>query len=319
MSTHDEQHKHEIDVSTLEGRRKHLQHEVHHYSHMLSPQGPITTFVHHNTLHGFQHLPFEQAIKEANRIVGGRGYLANEDYRRFYARGRINDADLAESMAERVELALEDPVIEMDRRPLRAAEIYRLHLLHGIDPIETDELYHQVVERQATRAFRADVPAAARDALLQKSQAELTANLERIGRDWTLADWLGARTGLKLSAWLRERVHHILTVHEAEQEFADAGPADLAPAQNPKQMIERGLGALGISDARAQDYLACIDRQFDSQQDPTRRTWQQAVWLREEAALVDTIAHRHFGIAGTLRALADNCRAHPEAYAVGML
>ena len=319
MPTHDEQPEHALDLSTLEGRRKHLQHEVHHYSHMLSPQGPITTFVHHNTLHGFQHLPFEQAIKEANRIVGGRGYLANEDYRRFYARGRINDADLAQSMAERAELALEDPVMEMDRRQLRAAEIYRLHLLHGIDPIETDELYHQVVERQATRAFRADVPAAARDALLQKSQAELTAGLERIGRDWTLAHWLGARTGLNLSAWLRERVQHTLAAHEAEQEFDDALPADIVPGQNPQQMIKRCLGALGIADARAQDYLACIDMQFDRQQDATRQTWQQAIWLREEAALVGTIAHRHFGVAGTLRALADDCQAHPEAYAVGTL
>ena len=74
MPTHDEQPEHALDLSTLEGRRKHLQHEVHHYSHMLSPQGPITTFVHHNTLHGLQHKTFEVAVAEAQRLIGGRAY-----------------------------------------------------------------------------------------------------------------------------------------------------------------------------------------------------------------------------------------------------
>jgi len=318
LPTHDE-HEHEIDLTTSQGRREHLLHEVHHYSHMLSPQGPITTFVHHNTLHGFQHLPFEQANKEASRIIGGRGYLANEDYRRFYARGRINDEDLAASLAERGELALEELVVEIDGREIRAGEIYRLHLLHGIDPIEADELYDQVIERRATGAFRTDVPAAARDAIVRKSQAELAASLERIGRDRTLAHWLGAHTGLNLPAWLRERVRHMLAAQEAEREFADAMPPGIASGHNPKQMIKRGLRALGIEDGRAPGYLACIDTQFDDPQDPTGPTWRQAVWLREEAALVGTIAHRHFGVEGTVQGLAAFCQTHPKAYAVGAL
>ena len=72
----------------------HLRHVMGHLSHLLPAQGPIGVFIHHNTLHAFQHLPFEEAVVEASRVYGTEPYMREEAYRTAYLRGRIHEEDL---------------------------------------------------------------------------------------------------------------------------------------------------------------------------------------------------------------------------------
>src|ERR1700683_3360842 len=82
------------DDQSAESRREKLRHAVEHAAHLLPMQGPIGVFVHHNTLHAFEHLPFEQAVIEASHLFGAEPYMTEADYRAALARGRIHMEDI---------------------------------------------------------------------------------------------------------------------------------------------------------------------------------------------------------------------------------
>jgi len=79
---------------TAQLRREKLRQAVAHAAHLLPMQGPIGVFVHHNTLHAFQHQPFEQAVVEAWHLFGAEPYMAEADYRAELERGRIHPEDI---------------------------------------------------------------------------------------------------------------------------------------------------------------------------------------------------------------------------------
>ena len=54
--------------------REALRQAIEHFEHVLPAQAPIRDFVHHNTLHGFQHLNFPEALKAAREVNGSYGY-----------------------------------------------------------------------------------------------------------------------------------------------------------------------------------------------------------------------------------------------------
>jgi uncharacterized protein len=69
--------------------------------HFLPAQAPLKDFVHHNTLHGFQHLKFNQAITHASAIFGYRVSLSLAEYRALYKTGKINASVLDNVIAKR--------------------------------------------------------------------------------------------------------------------------------------------------------------------------------------------------------------------------
>src|SRR6185295_16963967 len=69
---------------------------IEHASHLLPAQGPITVFIHHNTLHAFEELPFDEAVKKAAHVFGCHTYLSEDRYRAELGRGRIRFGELQE-------------------------------------------------------------------------------------------------------------------------------------------------------------------------------------------------------------------------------
>lgn len=69
--------------------------------HYLPSQSPLKDFIHHNTLHAFQHKSFFDALRKASVIFGYRTSLSLQDYRRLYREGRISDDVLHRLLREK--------------------------------------------------------------------------------------------------------------------------------------------------------------------------------------------------------------------------
>ena len=65
---------------------------------ILPDQGPIGVFIHHNTLHSYQHLPFHRAIQEGAARLGAQAYMALERFHAAWKSGRIEEIDLEEAL-----------------------------------------------------------------------------------------------------------------------------------------------------------------------------------------------------------------------------
>jgi uncharacterized protein len=70
------------------------QHLLHQLAHYLPAQAPLKDFVHHNTLHGFQHLKFEDALRTARTIFGYKTSLSLKEFRSLYEEGKISESAL---------------------------------------------------------------------------------------------------------------------------------------------------------------------------------------------------------------------------------
>lgn len=87
---------------------------IEHIKHYLPSQSALKDFIHHNTLHGFQHLPFHEAMKEACNHFGYSTYLSIDEFRSLYEQGRISHQSIlkiVESKANHDDFKISSPIL----------------------------------------------------------------------------------------------------------------------------------------------------------------------------------------------------------------
>src|SRR5262245_2995041 len=77
-----------------------LQAEIEHAAHLLPAQGPINVFIHHNTLHAFEAMPFLQAVRKGGEVFGCEPFLPKARYREELEKGRIQYEELRQVLKE---------------------------------------------------------------------------------------------------------------------------------------------------------------------------------------------------------------------------
>lgn len=135
-----------------------LEHALEHAAHLLPIQGPIGVFIHHNTLHAFQHLPFEEAVVAASELFGTEPYMREEQFRDAFAKGRITPADI-EGVLQREPNAEILPG-RLDRRALR-----RLMLHPGVRRFDAATIRWELEEGGLLEHCRPEAPPADKRAL----------------------------------------------------------------------------------------------------------------------------------------------------------
>ncbi|MEO8268917.1 MAG: putative inorganic carbon transporter subunit DabA, partial [Aureliella sp.] len=132
-----------LDPSTADSLRR----AIEHASHLLPTQGPITVFVHHNTLHAFEDHMFEEAVLAGGALYDCEPYLTENRFRSELESGRIGVADLQAVLLEDLADGAEILVATFGTRyalrlamlqfPLRSAPIAELQWLmaetHALD------------------------------------------------------------------------------------------------------------------------------------------------------------------------------------------
>ncbi|HLM44859.1 MAG TPA: putative inorganic carbon transporter subunit DabA, partial [Myxococcaceae bacterium] len=262
---------------------------VAHAGHLLPAQGPIGVFVHHNTLHAFQHLPFHEALSTASATFETAAYLPEARYRELYRRGRITDGDLKAVLAER---DAEGTPVELAPVQLSGLELELLALLHPL-PVETAaSLRWRMSELSASYCLRSDVPREARQRLLKRSTEGLRRWMDRVGRDWTMTDLAVALLDPSLEATLRASA---------------AEPARAMP-------VEAALRRLGLPETLTASYVEQVKKRL-----PGATGLTVEGWLGAEATLVLDALASAFGGNGGWSSLRERLERQPESFAVSAL
>lgn len=168
--------------TVLQTPRQIVEHAIAHLDHVLPGQAPILNFVHHNTLHGYQHLPFEQAVTEAEQLTGIRAWLPEEEFRQLYWAGRIDDTDWDAVFAQRSALHPETMLAQTGGRSIHRGDVLLISLIYKVEALTPSQLVWQMEELDATRRFQGDVPETARRQLLKAAGQEPGAALEDLWR-----------------------------------------------------------------------------------------------------------------------------------------
>jgi len=226
-----------VSDSTHTGQdiRDKLRAAIGHFEHLLPGQAPIRDFVHHNTLHGYQHLHFTEALAESKRLTGARGYLTDEQFRGLFKSGRITREELRRILDEDEELEAGQLIAGASESALCRGDVYAAALLHPIKPVTACQLNWQIEELEVLRRFQPDLAHGDRERLLAAAREH---GIE--GEAAAVDDlWNACLEGLGLTHYLLHPEDMLdLSPEQAQRMLAElSGEAETGAA--PQPLVER--------------------------------------------------------------------------------
>lgn len=150
-----------------DARVRQIEHAIEHAKHYLPTQGPISIFVHHNTLHAFEDLPFDEAVLEGGCRYRCEPYLSEDRYRAELNRGRISLDDLREILMNDLGDDADTLVSTFGTRyTLRLAMLQMT--VHSVPDAELEWL---LAESDVLRRFRSELSPQRREKMVSQTRS----------------------------------------------------------------------------------------------------------------------------------------------------
>ena len=152
--------------------RERLREEIVEASEPIAPFWPMRTMVAQNPIHGLEYLPFDQAVRKGKRLLGGNGYLSNEEYRQFYRDGRITPESLNWAF-QRVGPRQENRnAIQVGNRQITAHDVSQLHILVGFQELQPSLLEWELGDNGSTKRFHQNLSEESRERIIERTIQE---------------------------------------------------------------------------------------------------------------------------------------------------
>ena len=195
------------DIKTpTESQRIELRSFVNLAGEPISHFWPMKMFIHHNPLHGFERYHFEKGIEEAERFLGGRGFLPNEDYRGYFEQGRITDEALTEALKD----VSKDAVIEIGDKRISHLEFLKAILINGAGNAAAD-VASAVLHSSYSSSEVMDLIGKIQDLPKNKDQKEFLQDYanreqEELATKYTLGEWCDQSLGTDVQHQVNSQV-----------------------------------------------------------------------------------------------------------------
>ena len=172
----------------------------------ISHYWPMKTFIHHNPLHGLEHFHFEKAITEAERFLGGRGFLPNEDYRNFFKQGRITEEALEGVLKD----VSKDSTVEIGDKKISNLEFLKDLFLKGSGKVAAD-VASAVLQSSYNQSEIKDLIEKVKSLSKNKEQKESLQDFanyeqEELATQYTLGEWCDKSLGTSIQHQINSEV-----------------------------------------------------------------------------------------------------------------
>ena len=224
-----------------------IAHALHVLEHYLPSQAPLKDFIHHNTLHAFQSLQFNEALEAAHKIFGYQTYLPLDQYRGLYLDGKISQKVL-------------DNVLSKSGLSIKKSDLIEANFDESVSPIvgslraawkdkmafDLDTRVHPALFRLSSSFLDQGIaiwpfPTADLDFLsaLRKLETEGSSSIFNGKRARQL--FLNEKTTLLTLLDLLLADRKLITCYLLDQQFAHPGYSGMVAriAQNPDTLVKR--------------------------------------------------------------------------------